>query len=238
VMQKDAALREGGGSGEVSMFELDVFWAERAAGAGGDVAVAAHVAGCARCQAYLASLDAFQLPEPMAPRAPSARARARSLRAWSFAAAGALAAAAAVTLFVHGRAAQNDGYVGIKGTPAVQVLLHRGQQTRVWDGHAPLHPGDALALRVACEGLKRVVVAAPAASGWARLSEGACPASDEPLPFTLRVDDEPGDEKLAVVLSQDAVDDEALQKAITDERRAADVWVVRFVMAKETENDR
>jgi hypothetical protein len=91
---------------------------------------------------------------------------------------------------------------------------------------------------VACEGLKRVVVAAPAPTGWARLSSVGCPTNDDPLPFTLQVDDEPGDEKLAVVLSQDELDDDTLQKAIAETRRTADVWVLSYVMPKETEKNR
>jgi hypothetical protein len=151
--------------------------------------------------------------------------------------AGALALAACIALFVHGRPRPEDGYVGIKGTPAVQLLVHRDRDTRLWDGHSPLHPGDALALRVACEGLKRVVVAAPDASGWTALSRTACPGNDDPLPFTLQVDSEPGDEKLAVVLSQDELDLDTLRKAIAETRRSADVWVLSFVMPKETERN-
>jgi hypothetical protein len=229
----------------MSTFELDVYWAERGADgeAGGDPAVASHVAGCARCQAYLSSLDALEARAPAVPRVSSVRPRARSNRAlWALPVTGALAAAAAVGLYVHGRNLESDHYVGIKGTPAVQVLVHRGQATRIWDGHSPLHPGDALALRVACEGLKRVVVASPGGTSgdghWGRLSDVACPAGDDPLPFTLQVDSEPGDEKLAVVLTQDSIDDPTLQKAIDEERHAQDVWVVRYVMPKETETDR
>jgi len=91
-------------------------------------------------------------------------------------------------------------------------------------------------MRVACEGLKRVVVATPGASGWGPLSSTACPVGDDPLPFTLQVDSEPGDEQLAVVLSQDELDLETLRKAIAETRRSADVWVLSYVMPKETEN--
>jgi hypothetical protein len=219
---------------EVSTFELDVYWAS---GRSGDATVAAHVADCDRCRAYLASLDALAESGPaIAFPSPQRRAPAPR-RAWAIAA-GALALAAGLALYVHGGPPANDGYVGIKGTPGVQLLLHRDHDTHLWDGHSPLHPGDALALRVACEGLKRVVVATPGPSGWARLSSTTCPAGDDPLPFTLQVDSEPGDEKLAVVLSQDELDDATLQKAIAETHRSADVWVLSFVMPKETENNR
>src|SRR5580704_14012677 len=137
--------------------------------------------------------------------------------------AGAVAMAAAAAFVVRGQLSETDRYVGIKGTPAVQLLVHRDRDTRLWDGRSPLQPGDALALRVACEGLKRVAVASPGPGGWARLSTAACPVHDEPLPFTLQVDSEPGDEKLAVVLSQEDLDDEGLRRAIAESRRAADV---------------
>jgi hypothetical protein len=55
------------------------------------------------------------------------------------------------------------------------------------------------------------------------------------LPFTLKVDDESGDEQLAVVLSREPVDDEAAQTAARTLRRDANVWVVRFTLAKATE---
>jgi hypothetical protein len=120
----------------------------------------------------------------------------------------------------------------------VQVLVHRGNETKIWDGRSPLYPGDALAFRVACEGLRRVAVAAPSETGWARLSGAECPAKEEALPFTLEVDAEPGDERVAVVLSREEIDDKTLQKSIEEARRGGAVWVVSFVMPKETENQR
>jgi len=218
------------GDGEVSTFALDVYWAQ---GRSGDATLDAHVAGCERCSAYLASLDGLAQSSVL-PALPSRPAKRGGGRTWVLPLAGALALAAGLAMYVYSRPQPRDGYVGIKGTPAVQVLLHRDRDTRIWDGHAPLHPGDALALRVACEGLKRVVVATPGESGWSPLSSTACPAGDDPLPFTLQVDSEPGDEKLAVVLSQDELDLDTLQKAIAETRRSADVWVSSFVMPKET----
>jgi hypothetical protein len=220
---------------DVSTFALDVYWAS---GRSGDAALESHVAGCDRCRAYLASLDAIAETGPALPSpAPSKIGATR--RSWPVAVTGALALAAGIALaFALRDRPVPDGYVGIKGTPAVQLLLHRDRDTHVWNGHSPLHPGDALALRVACEGLKRVVVATPGPSGWVRLSSTGCPVHDDPLPFTLQVDDEPGDEKLAVVLSQDELDDDTLQKAIAETRQTADTWVLSYVMPKETEKNR
>jgi hypothetical protein len=234
-----------------STFALDVYWSS---GRAGDDAIARHVAECARCRAYLESLDGIAAePAPpidaLAPSSAHAHAHAHApapvarprRRAWMAPVAASLALAAGALLYVRGQhPATDDGYVGVKGTPAVQLLVHRDHDTRVWDGRSPVRPGDAVALRVACEGLKRSAVAAPTAAGWTRLSSSACPEQGDTLPFTLRVDDAPGDERLAVVLSQNEMDEEALRRAIAETRRAEDVWVVSFVLPKETrsENDR
>lgn len=146
----------------------------------------------------------------------------------------ALAAGVALVLRRAGDAT-DGGYVGIKGSPAVQLLVSRGGTASIWDGHAPVHPGDALAIRVACEGLSRVAVAGWAASGWARLKDGGCPASPAPLPFTLVVDGEPGNERFAVVLSKQALDDGALASAARETARTADLWTVRFDLPKTKE---
>ena len=224
---------------DVSTFTLDVYWA---AGRSGDPALGGHVAGCARCSAYLAGLDALEANSPPLPSRPAPMPAARPR--WIVPLAGALALAAGIALYVTTRTGTGtdvkDDYVGLKGTPAVQLLVHREHETRIWDGHTPVRPGDALALRVACEGMKRVAVAAPASgtAGWVRLSSTACEDGDAPLPFTLNVDDAPGDEKLAVVLSRDELDEDTLQKAISEGRRVANVWVVSFVMPKDTEKNR
>jgi hypothetical protein len=218
----------------VSTFALDVYWAsDRPA----DGPLEAHLTECARCRAYLRELDDCS----GAPARPSLRKPTRSMlrgRRWAMGA-GALALAAGLLLVVRGRHASTDDYVGVKGTPAVQMLVHRGAETRLWDGHSPVQPGDALALRVACEGLTRATVLSPGPAGWARLSEAPCPRDgDRPLPFTLRVDAEPGDEQLAVVLSREPMADATLEAAARTLRRDADVWVVRFTLPKITETGR
>jgi hypothetical protein len=222
-----------GTEAEVSTFALDVFYA---GGKAGDPALESHVAGCARCRAYLETLASLETPALRLPAAAEPPVR----RHWALPAVSALALAAAAFLFVHQKAPapESDGYVGVKGTPAVQLLLHRGNETHIWDGRSPVRPGDALALKVACEGLKHVAVAAPAGSAWSLLSGAECPAqTSEALPFTLRVDGEPGEEKLAVVLSEGALDDAAMKKAIAKGSRDGDVWVVTFTMPKETETN-
>jgi hypothetical protein len=218
----------------VSTLTLDVYWAS---GQSGDAALDAHIAECPRCRAYLEGLAALEAPVAMVgaqgpPKPPLTQRRWRGIAA---AASSALAIAASVMAVVRTHPGPSDGYVGVKGTPAVQVLVHRDHDTRVWDGLSPVRPGDALAIRVACEGLRHVTVAAPGPAGWTRLSDAPCPAESAPLPFTLLVDGDPGAERLALVLSQDAMDDQALRAAIDDTRRTREVWAVQFVLPKTIE---
>jgi hypothetical protein len=233
------------GQRELSTFALDVYWAS---GRPPDAAIERHLAACARCRAYLAMLDARSaaLKPPDGLEAAAARAPVIGLasrrRRWLGPASAIVALAACLLLVVKSRLPQGFGgvpqgtetYVGTKGTPAVQLLVHRGGDTRIWDGHSAVRPGDSLVLRVACEGLAFVTVAAPLASGWGRLSESPCPAEADVLPFTLQVDNEPGTEQFAVVLSTKALDPEALRAAIDKTVRSESAWVVRYALPKET----
>ena len=229
------SANDNGHAGDVSAFDLDVYWVS---GQKEGTELAKHVVGCAQCRAYLASLDeALAVPLAAPAASPGAMREAqrpvRGLPGWVLPVAGALALAASVLFFGRGKSVPpSSGYVAIKGTPAVELLVQRDQGIARWDERSPVHPGDRLALRVACEGLARVTVAAPVGERWGRLSETACPASGDPLPFTLVVDDQPGDEQLAVVLSQATLDDVALTQAIRRVDRAGDVWVVKLLLRK------
>jgi hypothetical protein len=223
---------------EVSTFALDTYFA---AGRPPDAVLERHLSGCLRCQRYLAHLEAFAATPTHARGVlsiPSSRGgmelpglRERAGHRWGMAAVG-LALAASVAGIA--RLWPNERYVGVKGTPAVQLLVRHHQDTAIWDGHAAVHPGDSLALRVACEGLARVAVASWGPGGWRRLSDSECPGANAPLPFTLLVDGEPGSERLAVVLSHVPMDDETLRGAIDATRRTTDVWVVDFLLPKAT----
>jgi hypothetical protein len=214
-----------------STFALDRF---RATGAR-EPATASHLATCGRCRAYLASLDAIDASRPPAP-VPAASLSARSgppWRRWLPAAAG-LAAAAGALVYLGGRARTDGTYVGVKGMPSVELMVHRDGETFLWNGRAPIRAGDALAFRVACEGLSAVAVAAPsAASGWTRLKDADCPAGPSAtLPFTLLVDGTGQSERFVVVVSKSALDDEALGAAASAGSRTADVWAVGFDLPK------
>jgi len=216
-----------------SSFELDVHFAD-----GQDAAVAAHVATCPACAAYLEALraldgDGTRLPVPVP--APAQRtSTVTPLRRFVAPAAAVLALAAGLALWARSRNVTDETYVGVKGAPALQVLVRDSAQTRVWDGHSAVHAGDAVALHVACEQLEHVTVTTTDAHGLVRLWDGPCPRPPAALPFTLRVDDQPGRERFAVVLAKQQLEEPALREALRTNARAADLWVIAVELPKET----
>ena len=211
-------------STEPTTFALDLYFA---AGAQGDDALAAHVAGCTRCAAYLARLAAqppvMALPPMTAPR-PQRRSASR-LAAISVA----VSACAAFAVWIR-----SADYVGSKGVPAVQALVRGREQARVWDGKTPLHPGDAIALRTACDRFSHVTVVVPrsgARGDRERVFDGPC-SEQEPLPFTLVADDKAGSERIEVVFSRALLDDAALRLALERGERGESVWVNELVLHK------
>jgi hypothetical protein len=221
-----------------STFALDLHWASR----GSPVSeLGTHLAQCVRCRAYLAELEALDALRPAMPP-PGRTARVERggahLRTRLAVGASGLALAAGVFLFLQRTHDASEGeYLGTKGTPSVQLIVHRAGSTTIWDGRAPVRPGDALAFRVACEGLSHVAIAAPGGTGadWTRLKDADCPADATPLPFTLVIDEEPADERFAVVLSREPLGDPALASAAKGTERSAGVWTLRFDLAKVAE---
>jgi len=212
----------------LSTFELDVWFADGKPA--GDVAQ--HVTSCERCFAYVDELDALA-GDGVALRAPPPP-RVSSLRRFVAPTVTGLALAAGIALFVGTRSgADETEYVGTKGTPAVQILVRRDGTTRIWDGRSPVHPGDAIALHVVCEGLGWAAVAAETAAGMARLSDGPCPSVASTLPFTLVVDGEPGRERFSVVLTKSRVTDARLGELVQQKTRDREVWVSSFELPKE-----
>jgi len=209
-----------------SALELDV----RFAAGTTDRAVDDHLHDCAGCRRYWDALVAADAVPARLPHAPARAPGSLRRRMVAVAAAGALVGAVAL---VVARGPRPDGYVGVKGAPAVQVLVRAGARTAIWDGRSPLRPGDALALRVACEGFAQVAVLTPAAEGKpARAFAGACPADARPLPFSLVVDDAPGAEAVTTVFSAQPLDDDALAGAVTGASRNKLVWVVSLSFPK------
>lgn len=220
----------------VSMFELDLYFATRERNA----ALEAHVEGCADCAGYLKTLAALQetvampLPSARPPASAPAVHEARRRRRWTTLGAALSLAAAVVALLAFEPGQDAVPAVAVKGSPAVQLLVRRGEQTRVWDGSSHVRPGDVLGLRVACEEFSTVTVAAGVREGWTQLADQACPAQAKAaLPFTLVVDAEPGRERLAVVFSKVALGESALSEAVRAVRRDGSVWVTRLELDKE-----
>lgn len=221
----------------ISMFELDLYFATQAP----DARIEEHVTTCESCGGYLAALAALQtqvrlpLPAAMPGGARSVGRRSRP-RAFGLTLAASLAVLGAVTaLLVVSRDAEPPA-VASKGTPAVQLLVRRGDVTRPWDGASPVRPGDVLGLRLACEGLRHVAVSARTADAgqrWSPLFQGECPPAGAALPFTLVVDDQPGVERFAVVFSASPLDPAALGDAIERRRTDGSAWVTRFELGKE-----
>lgn len=205
-----------------SPLELDIAYATDPTLAH-DPELAAHVAECTQCGAYLRDLGGLAAAPVVAPQ----RGKRRVLPALT----ATLALAAAVLLFVKTRPTEPT-YVGTKGTPGVQLLVRRAGATKMWDGREPLRPGDALALHVACEGHARVTVAASANGRWSALNESACPDKPAVLPFTLVVDDAPGPENVAVVVTDAPVDPSTLRTTIESPDPSS--WVTRLTLPKDT----
>jgi len=207
-----------------------------------DPEIEAHLVTCARCRGYvdkmatLAAPPAWNLPaRPAAAANPRTRKiGAAPKRSWLVVAAGVTALAAGALLWARMPPKDEHAYVGVKGTPATQLLVRRSGRVEIWDGKSDVRAGDALALRVACEGFAHVTVATPGAGGKpVRLFDGDCATGTSPLPFTLLVDDTPGDERFTVVLSASRLDETALPRATAaDAGPSADVWIVPFLLHK------
>jgi hypothetical protein len=221
-------------SPQCSTFALDVYWTSARTG---DAQLEHHVAGCAPCRTYLAMLDEVCADDANVATGVHARPRApRQLRVLAHVTA-AIAFAAGIGVFVESALPRTapSTYVGVKGTPSVQLLVHRDRETSIWDGQSPVRAGDALAIRTACGDLANVAVAAedPARGEWMRLSDAPCSPTGDVLPFTLVVDGDSENERIAVVMSDARLTDEALARAAHGTERSPHVWVVRFVIPEE-----
>ncbi|WP_394830078.1 hypothetical protein LVJ94_26580 [Pendulispora rubella] len=213
----------------MSTFTIDAYYAN---GCRGDPSLAGHLETCARCRGYLAALDASKLAgAPTRAQSAPAKTGPRLRRILSISA-GTIALAAGVAGVVRSVNGDEKGYVASKGTPAAQALIRSEGRSRIWDGRSPVHARDAIALRAGCEGFTHVAVIAPSADGWSRLFDGACPSGSTPLPFTLVVDDAPGEERVSVVFSAARLDDGVLRDAARHRDRTKKAWIVEFVFPK------
>lgn len=171
----------------------------------------AHLTDCSECRAYLEGLSD---PPPesglLELRRKVEQSRRAKLRKWW---ALVPAAAAAVGLLFVGlnggsrRAVGEQPYIGAKGFASVWIYVKHGTRTQLWDGKRALFVGDQLRLKVDPGQFQRLEVystsnlAAPE-----RLYAGeVSPGQSVTLPDAWELDDEPGPERLAVVLSHEVV---------------------------------
>jgi hypothetical protein len=200
--------------------------------------LAAHLAACASCAAYVA--DAAPSAAPVPAWAREAKPRRTS---WltPFRSLGLAAAVAGVVLvgvnLSRPRAPDGDGvdgYIGTKGAPGAWLFLKRGDDVHVWNGNEPVVAGDLLRFKVQGAGFAHVGVFAvvPEPPGYARLYDGVLAGAQAlSLPSAWEVDARSGDETLLVVLSAAPVapGDVAGLAARGDD---AQHWLRRFVLTK------
>jgi len=199
-----------------------------------------HVKGCARCQAHLRKLE-----EPIAvPGWASALRRpqpaSKPILWWLTVllggAAGAVAAVGAAAFLFSPVRPRPQEFVGTlvaaKGSPSVAIYLKRGEQVSLWDGQAPVRPGDRLELQVSGEGLGQVLVAAPGGLSQPLFSGAVDPKRPVLLPTSWLVDESPGAEALVVVLSAEPLTADAAGAAVAAHRRDERVWTTTLTLPK------
>lgn len=204
--------------------------------------LAAHVAHCGRCLAYVEDVAAAaaapaDLVERALRSAPERRAP-RTRRLAALAGGLALAAAALLTVMrVPGadptRPERADGTTSVRGGPAVAVYVKRGGQVTLWDGKQPLLAGDRIRLKVIPDGYRELGVFRAADGGGALeplYRSSIDPMAESTLPVAWQLDDEPGAETLVVTLSRKPVN--ASQVVRARAAREADVWLRRLVIRK------
>ena len=209
---------------------------------------AAHLASCEICRGRLPPVEAnAEAPAwalRLAPRraAPFAWPFAPRLRTLGW---GAAAFACAVALWFAGghlrapaTVGGGDPYVGTKGGPELWLYVKRQERVEVWNGTDPIHPGDLLRLKVQPDRYRHISVFGRGRSpdAYVRLYDAALGSEPTVLPFAWKVDAQPGDETLLVVLGPDAVAPDAIP-AVLSPRDGGRHWTRRLVLAKAVPRD-
>jgi hypothetical protein len=202
--------------------------------------VAAHLASCETCRARLpapASTSAapgWARQLPPRPRAWLAWAVGTRPRALGLAAA--TFACATLVWFAAGRHNDPHGYLGTKGGPELWLYVKRGEHVALWNGTDPVVPGDLLRLKIQPDRFKHVTVFAASRKPreYSRLYDGAiAPGEPKALPFSLKVDAQPGDESLIVVLGSETVPPDHVDEVLAgDGDKEGRRWSRRLVLAK------
>ena len=211
-----------------SMLQLDAL----SLGAG-EASVVAHVQGCARCAAHVGRVQQ-ELPVPAWVRELKTQPHGAHDSSWLFRS----SLIAALALFVaggvlvrvkHRDPAQSDR--GVKGMPSVAVYIKRDGVVSLWDGQAPVQPGDALQLKVAPGGYSRVTVAALQDGTLTELYADSA-AGEALLPRSWTIDDEAGPEVLLVAFSRSPLTKAGQEAALATLPRTREIWATRLQLAK------
>jgi hypothetical protein len=124
---------------------------------------------------------------------------------------------------------------GAKGMPSIAVYINRHGVVSLWDGQAPVQPGDALQLKVAAGGYSRVTVAALQDGTLTELYAGS-PANEGLLPRSWTVDDAPDPEVLLVAFSRSPLSKSGQEAALATLPRTREIWATRLQMVKKGAN--
>jgi hypothetical protein len=180
-----------------------------------------HLAGCARCRAYLEG-------RRRAPAQPPWLATVPRPRRWRLPVAAGLVAAAAALLIV----ARTPPTLRVKGPPSVLVYLKRNEVVSAWQPPTPLRGGDQIRLQVRAAGFDHVSVAALPAGGAPQILYAGPLAGDDPhwLPFSLQADAEGDREVLSIALGTASI---APATHLREPRPADGLWATRLTMPKE-----
>jgi hypothetical protein len=205
--------------------------------------VAAHVAGCETCRARLpAPASTAAVPtwaRQLPPRPPAWFVWPVRMRPRMFGLAVAALACATLVWVAGGDLSTGVGphrYLGTKGGPELWLYVKRGERVALWNGTEPVTPGDLLRLTIQPDRFKHVSVfgATRKPGEYSRLYDGAIAAGEpKALPFSLKVDAQPGEESLLVVLGPAAIPPDQVDKALTgDGDNESRWWTRRLVLSK------
>jgi hypothetical protein len=208
---------------------------------GGAVAavVARHLDGCERCRTRSGRRSALgdrfdgALAAPLWRRVDGARHHAQRRRWWLGLGAPALAAAALAVVLV---ARPGDGYRATKGDLTVEVAARRAGAVFAVDGATDVSPGDELqfTVRTAAPATERYVLIG-SVDGTGKFSPFYPPSLDgrsvpvppagTPLSPPVVLDDAPGPERVAVVLSERPLDARLLAPLLQARAAASELAV-------------
>jgi hypothetical protein len=205
-----------------------------------DAETSEHVATCARCAAYIASITPLEAPMPL-----SMHRRKRTPRA-VIAVSVLVPLLAAAAIFLVLRASQapapiamndapRDPYIGTRGTPAIGLYVRRGASIALWDGAARFAAGDTIRIKVIPEGFDTVHVYALEQGRPTELYDGPLvpdDAGETLLPSAWQLDADSGSETIVVVLSRGPFRTPT-NDVLTRDRDGETLWVRRFVLEKE-----